>query len=332
MTPKPIPGRGLLVFDDSSWHEELTKDLLRRSVYQIHSEQMPVEIPAPGLNLKGYACETCGLTVPPETLHGHLDWVQTDPLMRDTLVEHKALNHFGCERLEKGGVPWDYLTQTCFYSAGLQRVNPDLRDAVLCIKNKNTAKYLEYTIRYDATTDEGEVRELIVSCGDAPAERTALNLPLHHPVADALDKFRLVELSRAETKLPDRPFEIGTTFPCGYCVYQGPCWEGYEREFESMTGEAQLDEQVEELARLSLELAGHITAMEKDRDERREAIKILLRAQEIKGGLTTSYVITRSLRHKASWIEEKIPASIAAVAKQDKPFEVLTIRKRKDVP
>lgn len=332
VTPTPIPGRGLIVFDDSSWHEELTKDLLRRSVYHIHSEQMAVDIPAPGLNPLSYTCEACGRAVPPETLHGHLDWVQTDPLFRDTLVEHKALNHFGFERIEKGALPIDYLVQTCCYSAGLQRVQPGLQDAVLCIKNKNTAKYLELTLTYDARTDEATVHDLIVSCGDAPAERTALNHTLSAPVGQALAKFREVEVYRSEQRVPARPFEIGTTFPCGYCVFQGPCWEGFEREFEAMTGDVQLDEQIEELARFSLELSGHITAMEKDRDEKREAIKALLIAKAVRGGLTPSYAILRSLRQKTAWDESKIPPAVAALAKQEKPYEVLTIRKRKDVP
>ena len=39
----PLPGRALLFFDDSSWHEELTADWLRTSAYKVHSEQMEVE-------------------------------------------------------------------------------------------------------------------------------------------------------------------------------------------------------------------------------------------------------------------------------------------------
>ncbi len=43
-TPEPFPGRTILVFDDSSWHEELSADWIRRSGYTLHSEQMAVDI------------------------------------------------------------------------------------------------------------------------------------------------------------------------------------------------------------------------------------------------------------------------------------------------
>ena len=35
---EPLSGRAILVFDDSSWHEELTLDWLRKSAFKIHSE------------------------------------------------------------------------------------------------------------------------------------------------------------------------------------------------------------------------------------------------------------------------------------------------------
>lgn len=327
-TPKPFPGRSLLVFDDSSWHEELTKDLMRRSVYTVHSEQMAVELRAPGLNAAGYDCPHCGAAVPPETLHGHLDWIQSDPLGRDTGVEHKAINHFTFQRYEKGEIPWDYVVQTCCYAAGAQRVNPELRDWVLVIKNKNTAQYLEWRLRYDGPTDQCSILDRVQSQGDAPALIEQVNHYLQHPVGKALEKFRVVETYRTENRLPPRPFELGTAFPCSYCAFAGPCWEGYEQELGSLTSDVQLDAQVEDLARLSLELGGHISAMTKERDEARDAIKALLRAQDLKGGLTPSYVITRSVRGRDVWHEDKMPAAVVAAAKEHRPFEVLTIRKR----
>ena len=35
----PMPGRAVMVFDDSSWHEELTADWLRKTAYKLHSQQ-----------------------------------------------------------------------------------------------------------------------------------------------------------------------------------------------------------------------------------------------------------------------------------------------------
>jgi len=50
---EPLPGRALLVFDDSSWHEELTAGWIRKSAYKLHSEQMKVEIESQGIRLTG---------------------------------------------------------------------------------------------------------------------------------------------------------------------------------------------------------------------------------------------------------------------------------------
>ena len=231
--PAPLPGRSLLTMNDSSWHEELTFDWIAKSVYQVHSRQMAVEIPAPGINLSGFYCSICAKPVEPELIHGHIDGLLTDPIQRDALLEHKALNRFGCQRIESGVVPMDYFTQACLYSAGLQRVQPALTTILLLIKNKDTAQYLEYEMTYREATDQLIVHRLIISYGDLPAQTRDMELVIESPVAKALEKFRLVEESSARHELPSRPFPLNTTFPCGYCPFEGPCWASYEEEFEN---------------------------------------------------------------------------------------------------
>ena len=86
-TDKPMDDRMWMVFDDGHWHEELTMDWIRKSVFQLHSEQMVVK------------CR------PPMTF-GHIDGILTIPRELtpeltepiDVLWEHKALNHFTFQR------------------------------------------------------------------------------------------------------------------------------------------------------------------------------------------------------------------------------------------
>ena len=60
--PKPLPGRSILIMDDSSWHEELSADWINKSVYKLHSRQMGVnclELDSPFLKSE-YTCKMCG--------------------------------------------------------------------------------------------------------------------------------------------------------------------------------------------------------------------------------------------------------------------------------
>lgn len=111
-----------LVLDDSSWHEELTLDWLRKSAFKVHSEQLEVE---------------CGNVIwqgQPFTLKGHIDAIVTDLMGKDYLLEHKAINHFSFQKYLEKQYPIDYLTQCCLYIVGLQKLNPEIKDGILLIK------------------------------------------------------------------------------------------------------------------------------------------------------------------------------------------------------
>lgn len=127
-----------LVLDDSSWHEELTLDWLRKSAFKVHSEQLEVE---------------CGNVIwqgQPFTLKGHIDAIVTDLMGKDYLLEHKAINHFSFQKYLEKQYPIDYLTQCCLYIVGLQKLNPEIKDGILLIKNKNTAWFCRWRSRYSA--------------------------------------------------------------------------------------------------------------------------------------------------------------------------------------
>jgi len=76
---EPLAGRAVMIFSDSSFHEDLTADWIRKSAFQLHSEQMEINVDCPGYGIK---------------LTGHIDGVVTDLLGTDYLWEHKAINHF----------------------------------------------------------------------------------------------------------------------------------------------------------------------------------------------------------------------------------------------
>ena len=108
-TPQEKAGdRMWLVFNDSSWHEELTADWIRKTAFRLHSEQMKVKH---------------------DFLTGHIDGIATDILNIDRLWEHKAINHFSFEKYwngKDGELPLDNICQSCIYCKGLQNDNPEI--------------------------------------------------------------------------------------------------------------------------------------------------------------------------------------------------------------
>ena len=140
--PEPFPDRFSLVLDDSSWHEELSADWIRSSVYRLHSTQMKLTT----------------MTINGVEVGGHIDGLITDPDGNDMLWEHKAINHFTFQAYETGDlIPYDYITQCCMYIVGLEKDTGKWLPALLMIKNKNTSQYLEYHIEYDDQTDVTKV-------------------------------------------------------------------------------------------------------------------------------------------------------------------------------
>jgi len=321
--PAPWPGRAVLVFDDSSWHEELTKDWIRKTAYALHSEQMAVECPLPGPLKQKRTCELCDRPVPRDRIHGHIDGIITDMLQVDRVFEHKGISHFSYEAAWRGNWPLDNICQTCIYTRGAQEVNPEITEALLLLKNKNTAAYMEFLLRYDRDEDSVRILEIIRSDG----QRSKPDVVIPDIITNAFHKFRLVEEHVVEGTLPVRPFPVGTDYPCGYCRWGRTCWEGYEAEFERMATEQALDEELEQTCAYYLEASGHHSQMEKEKDSLRDGIRAYMVERDIRTGRVGPYVVSRELRHRSKYVEDLIPPEVLAVAKQKAPYEVLTIRK-----
>ena len=215
----PLPGRAVVIFSDSSFHEELTFDWLRKSAFKIHSEQMEVQ------------CR-------PPMKKGRIDCIATDVLGVDRLVEHKAINHFTFERIWNGELPLDNFAQCCVYMDGIQTtLNPDLREFILLIKNKNTSAYIEflcdYSIVHAGTTDRMTILSITNSNGEVKHvkdEKDFGNLYIDGLVAESVDKFLYIDACIKDKVLPKRDYDIDH-WRCEYCGWFKTCWKDIQKEF-----------------------------------------------------------------------------------------------------
>jgi len=291
---KPLPGRAVVIFDDSSWHEELTGDWLRKTSYKLHSQQMEVEISP--------------------TMKGHIDGILTDLSGKDILLEHKAINHFTFGMYEKGKIfPIDYITQTCLYLLGLNKIQPELIDALLLIKNKNTSQYFEYYISYDVKNDIAKIEYMMSStdCVKIKPDKTFENL-----TQNCFDKFAEVNRCIKNNFIPPRQYER-SDWQCNYCPYGELCWGGWENEIEQMESDAILDEEMETIANYYLETNLHLKEMAKEKEELKKKIKDRMKELKVKEGIAGKYIVKLSVREKKEFIS---PAS---------KFEMLSVYLKK---
>lgn len=304
---KPLPGRTLHVFDDGTFHEELSADWIRKSAFTLHSEQMKIQVEEKGLKLTG-----------------HIDGIITDMMGIDRLWEHKAINCYTFERIWNGDLPLDYITQVSLYIRGLQEVNPEIIEGLLLIKNKNTAQFLELLVCYDPEADKATVIEVVKSTG----ERKDIGEEIPDATHIAFEKFLAVQKHVEAGTLPERQYERDH-WRCNYCGYSDECWAGYEEEFEKLTDDAELDQEITDLCGYYLEASLHAKEMKKEQDRLKDQIKRLLEEKGVRKGKAGPYLIERKLQRRESLKKEQVPQGIWETYKQTSEFEVLTIRKPK---
>ena len=306
---KPFPGRFITVIEDSIIHEMLIKDCIQKSAFQVHSEQMEVN---------------CGY-VNGRMIKGHIDGIITDILGIDRLLEIKAISHFGFQDIWNGHLPLDYITQTFFYLKGLQEINPEIKQGLLFIKNKNQAQYLEILLQYDLVeADTGLIIEMILSTG----EKKEINQVIDKVTQSSIERFEEIEIYRIEKKLHDRQYEKDH-WRCQYCQYGELCGEGWEEEFEALKIDAVLPEDFGDTCKYYLETNYHIKEMEKERDKLKDEIKKILKEHEARKAEAGEYIIINTLRSRKSINQEMIPPIILEKATEIKSYEVLTINLKK---
>ena len=305
----PLPGRTYHVFDDGHWHEELILNWLRKSSFRIHSEQMKVE------------------TRPPMTF-GHIDALFTDMLNIDRLLEIKGYNHFTFNRFWDGELPLDNLSQCAIYLDALQRnANPDLKQCVLLIKNKNTAQYIEFEVEYSLFEDALTVIRSTHSTGEV----RKINQIMPEIVVSACDKFkRTLEFIDKKT-LPKRQYHINEDWQCEYCQWCKVCWENYEQEFNELKTNIDLPNEIADTIRYYKELGAQKKDIESEYDDLNAKIKQIMKDAGAKQGKAGEYLVKISMI-KNNRIDKDLlsPTEIDKATKQSF-YERIFISKAKEL-
>lgn len=301
-------GRFLVVMDDSSWHEELVVQWLERTVFHLHSRQLRI---------------ACGTTIwkgRPQTIHGQIDGIITDLFGVDRLLEIKAIEHFTFQRYSDGTYPTNYFTQVVLYFKGVLALNPELREALLLIKNKNQSAFLEYRLRYHPDEDRLTVVELTHSNGT----HTFPNQDFIGLYRQALARFAVLETHRDAGSLPLRPYEDQHNFHCDYCPFRKLCWEGVQRI--PLTGQRPMRADLIALAKEYVDLDERLGPLEKRWKEIRKQFQVELRALGVQrlygGGYTVNVTVSTQQRTD----ESLLPQDLIARSKRAVPMERLDIR------
>ena len=290
----PLPGRAVVIFSDSSFHEDLTADWIRQTAFQLHSEQMHVKCKLP-------------------MTEGSIDGILTDVLRVDRLYEHKAINHFSHQRYWGGELPLDNLAQTAIYIEAIQaELNPELCEGLLLMKNKNTAQYLEYEVEYDQNVD----CLTVIKCTYSTGESKEINHPIHDIVQSACDKFNKVLDYISRKTLPKRQYDIDH-WRCEYCGWSQTCWEGYEREFNELSTDADLPNEIADTVRYYKELGSQKGNMEKEYGALSQKVKGIMKQAGVREGRAGEY-LCRLILMTTNRIDKTLltPADIAKATKQ----------------
>lgn len=274
---KMLPGRALLVFDDSKWHEELTSDWIRKSAYRLHSEQMKVNV----------------FKVNHIMVGGSIDGMITDPVGKDYLLEIKSINHFTFQRIEKNPAEaHEYYVQCALYLSGLkQEVGVDL-DAILLIKNKNTAQYQEYLI----VPDRGNAAKFTNIYTIEGSNKGQFIYTIDNPVGTAWDRFNRIDECLSKNIIPERPYQRDD-WHSSYCPYQEICWAGYEEEVAALPKGVDLEPYFNREAIVKyFDCKKEYDDRSKELKEAKETLKNIMIEHKIQSGHIGDVEITRSFR------------------------------------
>lgn len=341
-TPKPLPGRTVLVFDDGDWHEMATVGWIERTVYRVHSQQMVVE-PAmvPGSH-GGYTCgqKGCGLKVAPDVIHGHLDCIVTDPIGAEYVCEIKSSSRFIFEKWAGGHeVPWDYVTQLALNIVGARKIGLAVeRTGLLIVKNKDTSAYMELQVRAPTVIGAGEepteILSGVVMEGETPVPIAIIDAERQRPrlLSDAVTRFGEIARYRDARTLPARPFEYGH-WRCEYCQFGSTCWDGYVGMAKAGASAApsHVAGNDADLIRACAAAAGAKGSAEKIHDELRSRLKVRMmdlgvRAASADDEDGTPIVARLDMRPRTTIDADLLPEDVRKRAEVTTQSEVLTVR------
>ena len=310
---QPFPDRMAVTLDDSSWHEELTLDWIRKSAYKVHSQQLKVEV----VFHQGI------------TIQGAIDGIITDLEGKDFLLEHKAINHFTFTRYEEGkAFPVDYICQTVCYIVGLKKIVDSYLPAILLIKNKNTSKYLEYHIKYDEQADTAHVRLFVMSYEN---ERGALVEKSENFVGEIIEKVgaRFSEIDKCVSlkELPKRAYAIDD-WHCEYCRWARLCWKDFVAEQDTRKTGVDMSSFLDTFEKY-LKAKEQRLLSEKIEEEEKGKMCTYMRAESLKTGIIGENILTLTIASKSSIDKSLISADVLAQATKTTPYEKFSITRIK---
>lgn len=282
--PDKMPDRAYLVFGDGNWHEELIKDHIRKTVFEL-------------TEWKGKSQKIDIAVINGRTMRGEIDGLLTDPQGTQWLLEIKSINHFGFERLDKEPQD-DHRRQTNLYLHGLNEAGMNITKALILYKNKNTSAMKEFAIEYDK---DQAIKDI--------------------------EMFEQIAKWAKEKTVPPRPYDRDVDWQCGYCRFTSTCYKNYEKEFENLSENVELDEEIETKLKYYLEVSGYKKEYEAQADAIKAEIKKLLKDKGIQGGHAGPYIAKISLLTRKTIDSDKIPKDILPEIQKVTQYEKLTIRK-----
>ncbi len=326
---KLFPGRFVMLLEDSGFAEDMTIDWIQRTAYQVHSTQLQLLM---------------GTTAGGVEITGSIDGILEDVLGAEFLLEHKAINHFAFERLEaslQDGL-WDenlvkWVHQGCMYLIGLGKLST-INRVVFLVKNKNTSAYLEVVGTYVAATDAFRIDSALstrviedTETGIRGDLRGGLEpMTLMNVAAGFLGYFNEVEDYVSHKELPRRPFELGD-WHCGYCQWQGTCWEGFEDELKKMLEGVEFPEDLRETLLRFIQWREMAKNAEEAKDGYRSILVNELQAREIKKCKTADGIsVTMRIEKRETVDKELVPPAILKAAMKESSSLKLDVRKPKE--
>jgi len=325
---KPLPGRAIMVFDDSSWHEELTLDWLRQTTYKVHSEQLHVQLDCKLDFLPQRICPATwanchNITIPQGYIAGHIDGIVSDP-QTDYILEHKAINHFTFQQYWSGKLPSDYITQTSFYIASLQPYN--VKRGILLIKNKNTSQFIEYLIEYDYTSD---IALVLYRC-HSNRDMVEMNLPIHNVLKMAINRVKLIHDHAEKRVLPLREYSYDD-WQCEYCGWNRECYKNYIQECEQKDIDILLPKEAIEQAQKYVKYTKAQTILKKRIDSIQKDLRAIMQKKNCRLGIAEEFICEIKTSDKEVLDTSLLPQYLKDKIKQQKITDQFSVKKQKTI-
>lgn len=315
--PEPPPGRRLsMIFRDGHAHEDTSLEFLKQSLFVIHDQQRPINIPNAfpwRINYPAYRCPECTqatgheVLIPSTTLHGHIDALATGLDGRIRLFEHKAVvSHFFLRYWEEEKTPLDYFTQVVFYFRGLSLEGLAVTEGALVIKNKDTGALLEYEFEYDFPTDRLTVTALVRAPG---GERKTIRAAYRNLYQQSIARFQSVDDHTEHQTLPAR-LPDHDDIRCQYCPHSDICWEGYTLPI--VTEHVMMPEDLRAQALDFITIGSTLHPLAKRHQELKDLLKTAFLSRRIKSAVigTEQLVLTTGTQTKID--QSTIPTILRA--------------------